>query len=155
MAMEPNTLPEALTDTAMDTEWDRAQWYDASDNTNPWKQYYSHWNNTLTDLVTVDPRTGIWLNVTTIGDGFISLSGHKLGAISVPLKTGWNLVGYPTLNDLVTVADAFWGTGATMVEAFDPMALYGTRAVSPTYIMKPGEGYWVYVPTDTVWSVYW
>ena len=32
---------------------------------------------------------------------------------------------------------------------------YHIKEVGPSYVMKPGEGYWVHVPFDTVWVVDW
>ena len=61
----------------------------------------------------------------------------------------------PTLNDTMTVANAMWGTGADRVEIFDALAPYQLKEAGPTHIMKPGEGYWIRVPLDTVWSVNW
>ena len=73
---------------------------------------------------------------------------------SIPLYAGWNLVGYPSLTN-ETVANALWGTGADRVEVFDSGEPYRIKEVGPTYLMKPGEGYWVHVPADTVWVVDW
>ena len=55
----------------------------------------------------------------------------------------------------MTVANAFWGTGADIVEVFDSSAAYRTKVVGPGYVMKPGEGYWVHVPADSVGTVNW
>ncbi|MBI5000297.1 MAG: right-handed parallel beta-helix repeat-containing protein [Euryarchaeota archaeon] len=148
-------LPNALLDCDGDTTWDRLQWYDPFDATNYWKQYNTGWASTLNDLTTVNRTMGVWINITTVGDGFLNLTGLNSTFTSIPLHTGWNMVGYPSLNTTTTVAVAFWGTGATMVEAFDANATYHTKVVGPNYIMKPGEGYWVYVPADTVWVVDW
>jgi hypothetical protein len=71
------------------------------------------------------------------------------------VHAGWNMVGYPSLNTTMTVANAFWGTGVDIVEVFDPLQTYGTVAVGPTYVLKPGEGLWVHAPTDSVWTVNW
>jgi len=38
---------------------------------------------------------------------------------------------------------------------YDSSAIYKTKVVGPTYIMKPGEGYWVHVPADSVWTISW
>jgi hypothetical protein len=70
------------------------------------------------------------------------------------LNAGWNLVGYPTLNGSVTISGALWGTGADMAEGFDSTSPY-IKMLEPSYIMKPGEGYWIHVPSDTVWVINW
>jgi hypothetical protein len=64
------------------------------------------------------------------------------------------MVGYPTLTN-ETVANALWGTGVDIVMVCDTSEPYNIKEVGPTYLMKPGEGYWVHVPFDTVWVVDW
>jgi hypothetical protein len=45
-----------------------------------------------------------------------------------------------------------WGTGADRVAVYDMASPY-IKEVGSTYVMKPGEGYWVHVPADAVWTV--
>jgi hypothetical protein len=149
------SLPNALLDKDGDTLWDRLQYYDPYDAANHWKQYNTGWVSSLNDLTVANHMIGVWVNVTVIGDGFLNITGLVANSTSIPLCTGWNMVGYPSLNDTTTVGVALWGTGATMVEVFDANTTYRTKVVGPNYIMKPGEGYWVYVPADTVWIVDW
>ncbi|MBI5000070.1 MAG: right-handed parallel beta-helix repeat-containing protein [Euryarchaeota archaeon] len=155
LQMNATSLPTALLDSDGDTLWDRIQWYDPLDPANRWKQYYTGWASPLNDLGAVNHTMGVWIYVTAAGDGFVNVGGLIPNSTSMPLRAGWNLVGYPTLNATVAAADAFWGTGATMIEVFDPSAPYRTKVVGPTYIMKPGEGYWVYVPAPSTWTVDW
>jgi hypothetical protein len=152
----PSTsLPNALLDKDSDTLWDRMQYCDPYDAANPWKQYNTGWVSSLNDLTMANHTIGVWVNVTSVGDGFINITGLVADSTSIPLRTGWNLVGYPSLCTNMSVADALWGTGAIMVEVFDPNATYKTKVVGPTYLMKPGEGYWVYVPAASTWTVGW
>ncbi|MBI5000567.1 MAG: right-handed parallel beta-helix repeat-containing protein [Euryarchaeota archaeon] len=150
-----SNLTFALSDIDGDTSWNRIQFYDPFNNANLWKQYYTGWASSLNDLGAVNHTMSVWIYVTTVGDGFLNVSGTITNSTSIPLHTGWNMVGYPTLNTTMTVGEAFWGTGATMVETFDANTTYRTKAVSSSYLMKPGEGYWVYVPADTIWTVNW
>ncbi|MBI5000148.1 MAG: hypothetical protein HZB92_01270 [Euryarchaeota archaeon] len=76
-----------------------------------------------------------------MGDGFLNITALVTNLTSIPLYAGWNLVGYPTLCNNMTWADALWGTGATIVEVFDLAVIYRTKVVGPNYVMKPGEGY--------------
>ncbi len=97
---------------------------------------------------------GFWINIIE-PNVTLTVRGTQPTSTNIPLFAGWNLVGYPTLNDTVEVADALWGTGADKVEVFDSGEPYNLKEVGPTYVMKPGEGYWVHVPADTVWVVDW
>ena len=96
-----------------------------------------------------------WLYITQPGQT-LTVRGDKFGSpIGMPLKTDWNLVGYPTLNDTETVANALWGTGADNVAVGDPAEPYRIKDVGPTYVINPGGGYWVHVVEDSVWVVDW
>jgi hypothetical protein len=148
-------FPRALLDQDNDTLWDRIMWYDAFDTANLWKQYYVGWSPSLNDLAVVNQTMGIWINVTFVGDGYLNLAGEAAGTTHISLKKGWNLIGYPTLNATMTVSDALWGTGATIIETFDPSGTYRVAAASPMQLMRPGAGYWIHIPADTVWVVDW
>jgi parallel beta-helix repeat protein len=148
-------LPSPLIDQNRDTTWDRALHYNLFDPADMWQQYNSAWPTAMNDLSSADNAMGIWLNVTSLGDGFINISGTLPTSTTIALRAGWNLVGYPSLDTATTVGVAFWGTGADIVEAFDPAAPYRTRVVGPSYVMRPGEGYWVHVVADSVWVVDW
>ena len=154
--ISPNSnLPSVLQDRNGDTLWDRAMFYNVSATTDHWKQFNIGWSTSLNDLKSVNNRMGLWLNVTVIGDGFLNITGLLPTVTQISLRAGWNLVGYPTLCTNITIATAFWGTGADIVEVFDQSATYRTKVVGPSYVMKPGEAYWVHVPADTIWTVNW
>lgn len=46
-------------------------------------------------------------------------------------------------------------TGATIVEGFNGAATYLTDVLADAVVLKRGQGYWVYVPADTTWTVNW
>ena len=147
------TLPAQLLDG--DTHWDRIMWYDPADNQDHWKQFNTAWQSSLNDLNRVETSMGFWIYITDLGDGYLNLSGTVPNSTQIQLRAGWNLVGYPTLATNMTAASAFWGTGVDMVETFDAVSSYRTKTVGPSYLMRPGEGYWVHVPVDTVWTINW
>jgi hypothetical protein len=142
------SIEEVLKDIA--GKWDRAMLYDPIEP-DRWRQYYTGWS-LPNDFSVVDNNIGFWLNVTE-PNVTLRVRGNLPMSTSIPLYAGWNLVGYPSLSTNVTVADALWGTGADIVEVFDQSATYRTKVVGPTYVMKPGEGYWVHVVADSVWIV--
>jgi parallel beta-helix repeat protein len=148
------SMPKVLQDMGGDTLWDRAMWYDPG-APERWRQHKAGWPAAMQDLRSANISMGIWLNVTTLGDGTITVLGARPNATSILLHAGWNLVGYPSLCTNMTVAYAFWGTGVDAVEFFDATATYKTKVAAPSYIMCPGEGYWVHAVADTVWVVDW
>jgi hypothetical protein len=65
------------------------------------------------------------------------------------------MVGYPTQTPM-DIATALAGTGYDLpVEGFNATAPYRISPLADTYLMQPGEGYWVHVPVDTIWTVDW
>jgi len=139
--------------SSINGKWDYLQAYDSL-APEPWKTYATFKPSQLNELQFLNHRMGFWINVTEPGGTVLTVSGPIPDSTSISLYAGWNMVGYPT-QTTETIANALWGTGADKVEKFDSMAPYRINEVEPTYIMKPGEGYWVHVPADTVWIVDW
>ncbi|MCK4757723.1 MAG: right-handed parallel beta-helix repeat-containing protein, partial [Thermoplasmata archaeon] len=139
--------------SGIDGKWDYILTYDAAID-NPWQSCNVIKPHQLNNLRELDTSMGIWINVTQ-QNVTLTVYGHAPATTSMELHAGWNLVGYPSLNTTMTIADAFWGTGANIVEICDTGQPYNLCEVGPTYIMQPGEGYWVHVPADTIWIVDW
>ncbi len=133
--------------------WDNAKWYDANDPTDPWKSYSPAKPASLNDLTDIDNTMGFWLHVTDSTDDLI-IYGNEPVTTNIMLKAGWNLVSYPS-NITDTVADALWGTGADRVECYDAGTPYLIKEMGPADLMSPGNGYWVHVLVDSVWTVDW
>ena len=133
-------------------KWNVVKYYDSTDAGDPWKTYRP--GTSTNDLARIDHTMGFWINITE-PDVILTVSGLIPESTSIPLYAGWNLVGYPTLNDSTPIWSALWGTGADRVEICNLTEPYLIKEASPTYIMKPGEGYWVHVPADTIWFINW
>ena len=135
---------------SIDGKWDCIQTYDSTTST--WKTHNSHRPPSLNDYTEMNHLKAYWINITESGVT-LTIKGDRFdSALTIPLYAGWNLVGYPSLNT-ETVANALWGTGADQVMVCDTSEPYNIKEVGPTYLMKPGEGYWVHVPADSVWIV--
>ncbi len=137
------------------TTWDCIKWYDPTDDKDPWKTYRV--GASTNDLFDYSNGMGLWIHITSNnGDGFLTTGeGVEVTSTAIQLSAGWNMVGYPTYCDTKTVGEVFWKTGADRIEIFDPTKPYLINEVEPSHIMKPGAGYWVHVPADTVWVVDW
>ena len=83
----------------------------------------------------------------------LTVNGLPLTNTNIVLYAGWNLVGYPSLNTSRTFADALVGTGYDALEGFNASSPYFLSVINDMDIMMPGHGYWVHVPSDTVWTV--
>ena len=80
-------------------------------------------------------------------DDLITL-GRLHTTVNIPMKTGWNLIGYPRLD--TQLRDAALSSIDTKYDAvfrYDPGA---GREVEVTGLdnMAPGNGYWVHVTED-------
>jgi hypothetical protein len=141
--------------SAITGKWDIIQIYDPL-SSEPWKSYNIYRPDSLNDFNTLNHRMGFWINITEPGGVNLTVSGLIPASTGINLYAGsWNLVGYPTLNNTTTVANALFGTTADRVLVYDTSEPYHIKEVGPAYIMKPGEGYWVHVVADSVWVVDW
>jgi hypothetical protein len=144
------SISEVLKDIA--GKWDYIQVYNATDQDH-WKTNLTYRPEQLNDLTTINHKMGFWINITEPNVN-LTVRGNISAYTIIPLYAGWNFVGYPT-QTTETVGNALWRTGADRVEVFDPTDPYRTKEVSSTYIMKPGEGYWVHVTVDSTWTINW
>jgi hypothetical protein len=159
----PTTMPGALQDKVNGgaglVGWSRAMWYNPATPADPWKQYYTGWNSALNDLANVDRTMGVWLFVTSVGDGAIALGGTSYSTPSttaISLKTGWNLIGFPSNDVGYTVAMMKASCpSVTIVERYNVTMPYLSGAMSNAEALAAGKGYWAYVVADSIWTVTW
>jgi hypothetical protein len=132
--------------------YDRVMAYDPFNPQDHWRQYYNGWPEPMNDLRNLDHTMGFWIHM--LNPATLTVSGPIPINTDILLLAGWNLVGYPAIEEgNYTVADLKADTGATIVEGFNSSATYLTSVLPDGYILKRGEGYWIYTPTDTVWPV--
>jgi hypothetical protein len=147
------TSSSNIRDILMGISWDRAYIYDPQ-NPNPWLSHGSARPTEINDFAAVDITMGIWVNVTSAAVNHVDISGGTPGITQITLHAGWNLVGYPSItNRLASVALA--GTGADRIAIFDgasPTFMQDITDIS-TITMTAGNGYWVHVPADTIWTI--
>ena len=134
-------------------QYDQVILHNASDTSDPWKSFSIYRPNVLNDLVELGNEMGFWVHAT--GNCTLLVSGIPPETTHIPLHAGWNLVSYPTCSNNVTLEIAFSGTGMDGVEGSCAFSPYYLRELSTSYVMQPGEGYWVHVPADTTWTVDW
>jgi parallel beta-helix repeat protein len=121
-------------------QWNVIKYYDGITKT--WKTYRIGSG--------IDHTMGFWLHA--LQNTTLTVYGQMPESTGIMLHAGWNLVGYPSMNANTTIADALFGTGYTAVEGYCPTSPY-IMTLDNSYIMQPGEGYWVYVPADVMWTV--
>ena len=100
----------------------------------------------------IDNTEGIWVYSTA--NGTLYGPGTNLGNRSIDLHKGWNLVGYPSSNNTRTVEDVLSGVSYVYVQAYNTSSGQ-IETLTPSDIMEPGKGYWIYVTEDSTWTVSW
>jgi hypothetical protein len=131
-------------------KWSVIKYYDTLDKADPWKTYRV--GSSMNDLASIDNTMGFWIYINQPNVN-LTVRGNIPAFTTISLYAGWNLVGYPA-QATQTVGNALWGTGADRVEGFDSVSPY-IKEVGATYVMKPGEGYWIHVPADSTWTINW
>jgi parallel beta-helix repeat protein len=149
LEMDNTSISHTLSSVA--GKCDAVKYFDSTDKNDPWKTYRV--GSSVNDLASIDNTMGIWMHVTE--NCTLAVGGSVPVSTNIVLYAGWNMVGYPSLATGMNVGDALWGTGADRVEVFDSGSPSLIKQVGPAYLMMPGEGYWVHVPYDTMWTVNW
>ena len=149
-----NSLPNALNDA--DTSWDIIKYYDCQDIQDPWKSYNLAKPPGLNDLMNVSYTMGLWVHIPdagSLGDGFIDIEGIMPGTTAIPLYTGWNLVGYPSITPVL--ASDTLPPVADIMSVYDATNPYMIRDITDmtTETLSCYNGYWIHVTADAMWIV--
>jgi uncharacterized repeat protein (TIGR01451 family) len=128
--------------------WDNVKYYDNNDIADPWKS--NRPGGTANDLFEVDHTMALWVRVS--GSAELPVFGSQRTLTQIVLCAGWNFVGYPSFTSQ-SVGSALWGTGADRVEIMDSASPTLLQVVGPDYVLTPGQGLWIHVPADSVWTV--
>ena len=110
--------------------------------------------NTLTDLNVSD---GYWLKVTDAV--ILDIAGAVLEEVSMSVKKGWNLVGYPAApgdDGDVSPKDELVSLGNTLVQIKHLTGSYDSSLppfLNTLSTMTAGLGYWLNVSKDGTWAV--
>jgi parallel beta-helix repeat protein len=145
LIMKETTLKEALRATTILG----MRQYDAINPQNPWSEH-SSFKPYGVSLVT-NISMGYWLNVDN--DSAMVIAGRVPTSVTISLKSGWNLVGYPSFF-WKSIDYLFSGLPLERVEGFNGSSLpYQLQGLRLTSEMKEGEGYWIKVTSDCLWQV--
>ncbi len=153
-----SSVPEVFLDLDGDTTWTAIQQFIAQNENDPWKSWASTKSQDLNDLKMVDNTRGVWLFIpdnANLGDGFIKLNGTIAGMMAIDLSTGWNLVGYPSLNGRdrdAALNNLDFGTDVDAIWTFDGGTQNWSEMGSTDYF-ETGRGYWIHSLVDATWDV--
>ena len=162
-------IPVEVTDTRTSSVlapitglYDLVMQYDALEPFSRWKVYDATVAVQTGGLENLDMRYGIWLRATNACT--LTISGRRIAtAKDIPLNTGLNLVGYPSLqprpitNALSSIEGKYirvYTYGAGQPES--PWLLFDftvPAALNALTEMKPGSAYWIEMVQPAVWRV--
>ncbi|MCK4457303.1 MAG: right-handed parallel beta-helix repeat-containing protein, partial [Thermoplasmata archaeon] len=130
-------------------KYDKAWTYDSSSG--EWK-WYMTLKNYRRGPPSVNHTMGLWVNVT--GDCNLTVAGIVPAQTTIHLRSGWNLVSFPSFNSSYTVANLKAELPVERVEGFDLTAPpHFLRVLQDSDVLLAGEGYWVKVSADATWVV--
>jgi hypothetical protein len=139
--------------------WSAVELYNAWDNTNHWKFNLRNGTASLNEITTINNTQAFWL--CAYNSARYSSAGY-ITNMTVPLKSGWNLVPYPfsarNLNTmqirdhLIANCPGFGGTYNDM-EIMKRDSPYRLIAPTGTEIFNHQDAFWVRVSADTIWTV--
>jgi hypothetical protein len=114
----------------------------------PWLHWHKKKPPSFNDVIKIDHKSGYYIKMTN--PDYLVVTGAVSKNTLISLKTGWNLIGYPSLiNKTVEYAlSSIWGK-YNMVEYYDPMLGKEVR-LNPTDYMQPGYGYWIHTTEDCI-----
>jgi hypothetical protein len=136
------------------TTWTIAKWFDAQDKADPWKTYRV--GSSMNDMPTLNSQMGVWLWITANGgDQMLTLSSYAAPsgvAVNVPLYTGWNMVGYPSMTSRAETA-TLTNPQIDYVSVWQAASPYVTDHAPSGAMMSAGNAYWIHVTADCTWVV--
>jgi hypothetical protein len=131
-------------------QYDKVWTYDAMDSTDPWKWYHEV-KPYVGDLFDIDHKMAFWVDVLVEDD--LVVAGLVPVLTQIQLTAGWNLVSFPSFNNLYTVGQLKLDVGALEVEGFDSAAPYCLVGLIDMDMITAGKGFWVYVSASTTWDI--
>ncbi len=157
------SIPLIQSDTTLDTvfssingSYDAVRYYNASDTADPWKHIHTEKPSHMNDLSSIDHTMGIWIHITTPGGVFFEWSGTPpLQNQTIQFYKGWNLVGYPSLNNKNRTkalndiefgpdVDAIWTYNATTQK---------WKEITASDNFEVGRGYWMHSKVTKIWDI--
>lgn len=131
-------------------QWDVVRAYDASDAQDPWR---SNRAGRLQEIPTVDAGTALWVHVQMFSRVSFAVAGYVPDSVTLPLRAGWNLVGYAS-GVPRTVGDALAAIPWAGVEAFDSaLSPYYLKRLTAASALAPGDGLWIRMAAGADWTV--
>ncbi len=117
----------------------------------PWLHWHRDRPNKFNDVIEINHEEGYYILMTS--PDYLVITGKIPTNTQIPLKAGWNLVGYPCLVNKTT-NDAL----SSISGLYTKVCFYNTttdrdEALGPDDLMHPGYGYWIHATENCVWEI--
>jgi parallel beta-helix repeat protein len=136
--------------------YDAVQWYNVSDNSDPWKHNSIKKPSHLNDLDDIHHTMGFWIHITQPGGILFQYSGIQPTVNqTITLHPGWNLVGYPSLTNYNTTQGL---NNITFGADIDSIWTYNAATkkweeIGPSDYFEIGRGYWIHSKVKKDWEI--
>ena len=129
-------------------KFDIVQTFDPWDAGDRWQVYHPYRDEHFNDLISVGPETGHWVHLPEDEDGAsLTLEGSTAKNYEIPLKKGWNLVGFPSLTPL-PVCEVLEEIPLERIQLFGGGTPGDLEDMTWGEMMLPGNAYWIKVTMD-------
>jgi len=146
------TSDMTLTTILAGANYDSARWYDPLDTVDHWQSYKP--GRAYNDFSVATMSMGIWVHTTSAGNA--KVAGKVPTGMTVQIKAGWNLVGFPSFMPYTLGQLKSQMPGNVMAfEAYNALEApyYLDRINYDTFQLTPGCGYWILALNDANWNV--
>lgn len=147
--VQKDTTREVVLQT-LDPNYDAVRGYKAG-YSRPWLNWKRDKPNQMNDEVEINHMEGYYIYMTSSDD--LVVAGQVADEVSIPIKAGWNLVGYPCLtertrNDALSSIEGNYNKVLYCVTSVKKLVQLG-----PDDLMEPGMGYWIHGTADCIWTI--
>ncbi len=122
-----------------------------------WQKYDASAPPYANDLASLDSTQGLWVHVSS--PVALAVQGSAPTSSAIPLCTGWNLVGYPSLT-VRPLPEALSGVPFDLMYAYDafdadPWQLYDVNMPFSNDLteVRATRGYWIRTSGNSLWQV--
>jgi len=153
--IQPDTNLNAVLNSIKGS-YDAVQWYNVSDNSDPWKHSSTKKPSHLNDLNDIHHMMGFWIHITQPGGVLFQYSGvQPIENQSITIHPGWNLVGYPSLtnyNRTQGLNNLTFGTDIDSIWTYNA-ATKKWEGIGESDYFEIGRGYWVHSKVEKTWEI--
>jgi hypothetical protein len=141
--------------------YDAVQWYDSADTADPWKIYNPAAPDYANDLHELACGQGFWVHM--IQTKTFRLTGAPIVSQTIPLHSGFNLIGWPLTRSrnlplaLSSISGKYRSVWSYAGDGANP-AWFRYAPGAPAWAnnlssLQAGKGYWIEVTQDCVWGI--